>query len=218
MFKFKHPTSFLFVASSNSGKSHAIGKLLENADKYFSTKFDRIDLYYNAYDSQWDNLKSVNFVKGPPPELNEEEEDRKLNKIIVFEDNWMTKDAQEKLIKYFCFGRHYNYTVIASLHTFHFNPRVRTVTLNAKNLILFANRRDMRALDTLFSQLGFDTGFLKAAFIRATSEKYGNLCISLADGISEELRISSNILGIKPVFYIPKKDFNNKPIKVSIDG
>jgi len=208
---FKHPLVGILYAPSQGGKSQLTRDIILHREKLFDVKFSRIIYYYTKYHSIFSTIKDVEFIEGAPGEFFPDGK----SKLIILDDQINNKDAINGLINIAIRDSHAcSLTVLVLVQSIFHTRAFRSVSLNGKLFILFKHLRDKFALNTLFSQLSFNTAFLKQVHQHATAKPYKYLCINLQESCPELLRFSSDITSEYPVFYVAEETDDKEPILI----
>jgi hypothetical protein len=211
---FHHPTSVLVFAPSSGGKTETVLKILEERDKFFDVKIDEVLYYYTLWNDRFATVKNVKFICGHANEIPNDGKSR----ILISDDSMTDKTAVQRLVSIYTMESHHKNTSVFFLaQDLFFSRSMRTVSLNTKVFLLFANLRDGRSVETLFSQMSFDTSFLKEIYKDATKKKYGFLCVDLDKNTSPLLRFSTNIFHKHPSYYLEEHTYKGDPIAVEAD-
>jgi hypothetical protein len=193
------PFNGIFYSASNNGKTSLAIDLIKN-QSIFDKKFDEIYYVYTRFNPRFRELPNVKFTT----EIPELKADGK-NKLLVCDDILVDKTLMEKLVSIFLVDAHHTSTscwiLIQSLTG---DKHLRTLSINTHVFFIFRHLRDTLSINRLFTQIGMDTRYLKAAYKAATKEKYTYLCINLQQGVNNALRLSSNILSKHPKIFLPK--------------
>jgi hypothetical protein len=154
----------------------------------------------------------VRFIKDEIPVLNND----KRKKLLICDDLLINPEAINRLTSIFLVDGHNTSTsCMFLLQDLHMNRKIRSLSLNTHIFIIFAHLRDTLAINNLFRQMALSTSLLQQAYKNATRAKYSYLCINLQAGMSDELRVSTDILNKYPVFYTDKQ--LELPFNVSFD-
>lgn len=193
------PFNAIFYSASNNGKTTLALELIKN-QSIFDKKFDEIYYVYKRFDPRFKELPYVKFIT----EIPELRADGK-NKLLVCDDILVEKALMEKLVNVFLVDGHFTSTscwiLIQSLTG---EKNLRTLSINTHVFFIFRHLRDTLSINRLFAQIGIDTQYLKAAYKESTRGKYTYLCINLQQGLSNSLRLSTNILSKHPKIFLPK--------------
>lgn len=206
------PFSMVVSGPSNSGKTHFVSSLIENADKIFSVKIDNLVYIYACWQPMFDHLLKIcpiNFIQGLPTSL---ADDSILpvssNNLLIIDD--LMNDACNNLEVQKVFTQyvhHRNLSCIYLMQNLFIQGKAsRTISLNTNYMVLFKNSRDTYQISLLARQMypGNVRYFLQA-FKDATSRPYGYLLIDFKAVTPDCFRLRADILSDRPVVYIPKK-------------
>lgn len=164
----------------------------------FDVTFDDIFYVYTMYNSRFEEFPNVNFIKDEIPVLNND----KRKKLLICDDLLTNTEAVTRLTSIFLVEAHNSSTsAMFLIQDMHMNRKIRSLSLNTHIFILFAHLRDKLAINNLFRQMALPTSLLQDAYKLATRGNYTYLCINLQPGISDELRVSTNILDKHPKFF-----------------
>jgi hypothetical protein len=212
---FKHPTAVVLFAPSGGGKTEAVLKIIEDRDRFFDKKIDEILFYYTLWNERFSNVEGVKFIQG---HANTIPNDGK-NRILVSDDSMTDKGALQRLVNIFTMESHHkNTSVFFLVQDLFYSRLMRTVSLNSKVFMLFSNLRDGRSIQTLFSQMSFDTSFLAEIYKHASSKKFGFLCINLDKNTPSLLRFCTDIFAPHVTYFVERGTYKGEPIPIEIDG
>jgi hypothetical protein len=196
----RHPCNILLYSQSNSGKTYLTLDILKSS--VFDVKFDEIFYVYSIYNPRFNEFPNVRFIKDEIPVLNND----KRKKLLICDDLLINADAVNRLTSIFLVDGHNTSTsCMFLLQDLHMNRKIRSLSLNTHIFIIFSHLRDNLAINNLFRQMALSTSLLQQAYKKATRGKYSYLCINLQAGISDELRVCSDILSKHPVFYTDRE-------------
>ena len=196
--KLIHPFSLLVVGKSGVGKTELVKRLLCHIDQVVSPPPQRIIYCYSIWQPAYDEMKistpSIEFIKGIPEQLEEDEfiNPHKTN-LILFDD--VISDALEdkRIGDLFTKGCHHrNLSVILiSQNLFQKGREARTISLNTHYMILFNNPRDVTQVQTLARQMqpGKTHHFIKK-YKDIVSKPYASLFIDLKTTTPDNERLS----------------------------
>jgi hypothetical protein len=211
---FHHPTSVLLFAPSSGGKTEAVLRIIDQRAKLFDKKIDEVLYFYTHYNQRFSKVKGVKFIQGHATDIPDDGKSR----ILVSDDSMTDKFALQRLVSIYTMESHHKNTSVFFLaQDLFFSRSMRTVSLNTKIFMLFANLRDGRSVENLFSQMSFDTAFLRAIYKDATGKKFGFLCIDLDKNTSPLLRFSTNIFENHAAYYLEKGTYEGVPLPVEIN-
>ena len=193
-----HPFSLLIVGKSGVGKTELVKRLLCHIDQVVSPPPQRIIYCYSIWQPAYEEMKNyitnIEFVKGIPEHLEEDDFINPLiTNLILFDD--VISDALEdkRLGDLFTKGSHHrNLSVILiSQNLFHKGKEARTISLNAHYMILFNNPRDVTQIQTLARQMqpGKTHQFLRK-YKEIVSKPYASLFIDLKTTTPDGERLS----------------------------
>jgi len=163
----------------------------------------RVIYYFTEYQPDFDEIQHVEFSEGMPSATDLEE----LHDCLLVFDDLMCQ-INDKILNIFTRGSHHrNISIIFILQNiFHKNPYMRTISLNAKYLVIFRNIRDSTQFKQIANQIfPNQTKFACESYINATSNPFGYLVIDLTPDQDELLRLRTNIFGgEQQIVYIAK--------------
>jgi len=196
----RHPCNILLYSQSNSGKTYLTLDILKST--VFDVKFDDIYYVYTIFNQRFNEFPNIKFIKDEIPVLNND----KRKKLLVCDDLLINPEAINRLTSIFLVDGHNTSTsCMFLLQDLHMNRKIRSLSLNTHIFIIFAHLRDTLAINNLFRQMAISTSLLQQAYKEATKKQYTYLCINLQAGVSDELRVSSDILNKHPVFYTDRQ-------------
>lgn len=199
--RWRHPFSAILAGPSNCGKSYFIKNLLENTQTTLNVVFDNIVFFYACWQTMYtDMLKRypfIKFVEGLPSNLADDEllPLNKNNLVIV--DDLMSDACNDKEMAH-AFTRyvhHRNLSIIYIMQNlFCQGKSSRTITLNAKYIVLFKNPRDKLQIAILARQMyPGKASFFMEAYEDATKVPYGYLVVDLNTDTLESCRLRTGL-------------------------
>jgi hypothetical protein len=198
---FRVPFNMIFYSQSSGGKTSLMLDMI-NKPKLFDKPFDEIIYVYSIFNPRFKDYPQVKFVKNQIPEFKNDGK----QKLLVCDDVITNKEIMNRLVHMFMIEAHHkSITCALLLQNLHFNKAMRSISLNCHVFVIFSHLRDNVTINTLFSQIALPTRFLKAAYKRATRRSYGYLVVNLIGGMSEELRVSTNICNKFIRFFVEKE-------------
>lgn len=208
----QHPFSMVVSGPSNSGKTHFVSQLIENADKIFSVKIHNFVYIYSVWQPMFDQLLKIrpfNFIQGIPASL---ADDTILpvsaNNLLILDDLMNEASNNIEVQNVFTqYVHHRNLSCIYLMQNLFIQGKAsRTISLNTNYMVIFKNSRDNYQISLLARQMypGNVQYFLQA-FKDATSRPYGYLLIDFKAMTPDCFRLRTDILSDTPVVYIPKK-------------
>jgi len=198
---FRTPLNILLYSQTSGGKTTLALDLISRP-QLFDKRIDEITYVYSMYNPRFKLFPHVKFVKQEIPELKADGK----TKILICDDLLINRSAMDKLITIFLVSAHHsNTTVIINVQQLTGDKRLRTLSINTHVFFLFSHLRDTLSINTLFSQTGLSTDFLKKAYKLATKKKYSYLGLDLQSGTSESLRVFSNVLNENPSYFLDRE-------------
>lgn len=198
---FRVPLNMIFYSQSSGGKTTLMLDMIKKP-KLFDKKFEEIIYVYSIYNARFKDFPEVTFIKDKIPEFKNDGKHR----LLVCDDVITKKDLMDRLVHIFMIEAHHKLiTCCLMLQNLHFNKSMRSISLNCHVFVIFAHLRDKLTINSLFSQIALPTKFLKRAYKRATQRSYGYLVINLIGGMSNELRVSTNICDKFALFLVEKE-------------
>ena len=211
-FRMQHPFTSIVSGMTGSGKSYFVKQLLENIEDTMCPKPKRILWLYGQDQSLYGELKtnvpSIEFYRGIPPDLdNDEFLDTKIPNLIIIDDLMSDCKNDERLTRLFTIGSHHkNLSIIFLVQNLFLQGReMRNISLNTHYFIIFKNPRDNLQISVLARQMyPGKSKFLVEAFEDATACAYGYLFLDMKPTTEECYRVRTNVLPKQvPCFYVP---------------
>ena len=203
-YSFKPPTSIAVCGPTGSGKTEWVSKMIRNMDYVFEQNGmqPRLVLFcYSIYQELYKKLKEgredIVFHHGVPS-IQFVYELAKKQPLLVVLDDLVHKivDNVDMLMLFVQGSHHMNITVVfMSQNLYQGGKHARTIALNVKYIVLFANPRDVQQIKYLGRQIfPFAGHFLAEAYKDAVeSVKFGYLLIDLHGDTAAEFRLRSQI-------------------------
>lgn len=212
--RLQHPFSMILAGPSNCGKSYFIKNVLQYADHVLSVKPDNVVWFYSCWQPLYKELMSkysfIRFVEGLPSTLDDDVllPPDKVNLVIL--DDLMEKACENESVQvaFTKLCHHKNLSIIYVVQNlFCSGKQGRTISLNAKYIVLFKNPRDKQQISVLARQMyPKNTAFFLDAFNDATVKPYHYLLIDLQAATPETYRLRSGLFPPDlPAVYVPKK-------------
>lgn len=196
---------------SSGGKTKLVLDMLKKP-QLFDKKFDEIIFVYSIYNPRFKEFPEVTFLKDTIPDF---KNDSKY-KLLVCDDVITNKEIMKRLVHIFMIeGHNKRITTILLLQNLHFDKLMRSISLNCHVFVIFSHMRDNKTINSLFSQIALPSQLLKAAYKKATRHSYGYLVVNLISGMSDELRIATDICEKFPRFFVASE--LDTPYKVSFN-
>ena len=188
----------IIFGPSGSGKTTFVEKLLFYMKDLFNLYFDKI-IYCSGQ-----AFPSINSVHGIPITKIAnidyqiiENFDATKNNLLILDDN-MHKYAKDILISdlFIKLSHHQNISVILLLQNlFPKEPYMREISTNANYIVLMRNKRELRQINILSSQIGgAGDKFITNCFIEATKlNPYSYILLDFEQTTSDEVKVRTNI-------------------------
>jgi hypothetical protein len=217
--QFKHPFTAIIAGPSGSGKTIFIRRVLKHSRLLINNlKFPLKVLWcygqmQGLYSVPISPDVNVTYAEGMPDYDYISKHD---HQIIILDDLMNEMDENKDLANLFTKGSHHlNKSIILCIQNlFHKNKIMRTISLNAHNIILMKNPRDKSQIMHLARQIyPKNPRILIEAYEEATSHPYSYIVIDLKMTTPDNLRIRSRITPeevvhlnktFSPIVYIPK--------------
>lgn len=191
--KLRTPFTCIVAGATGSGKTEFVLRLLRYRDALLDPPVNRVIYSYERYQSKFDEMKGVEFVKGSDYTLR-----RGDNTLLIIDDQMNVKESD--LVRLFTVDSHHlNVSVIyITQNLFQQSKEYRTVALNAQYLFLFKSPRAIQQVTILASQL-FPRGSNSSrafvdAYKHATLNPFSYLMVDLKPDTPERLRVRANVL------------------------
>lgn len=180
---------------SASGKTSLCVDLLNNADRMFELKFDKIFWVLGDLNAKPKNLTTkVEFLSEIPSEFTN---DTGMNHLWILDDNMFELENNKAIALLFTRTCHHqNISVIfITQNIFHKGRYSRDISLNFSHLCLMNNPRDRSQISYLARQLCDNPTALHRVYKRIVQEKpYSYLFVDLHQNTHEILRFRTDIL------------------------
>ena len=200
----KQPFTCIVGGPWGSGNTSFVIKLIKHADVMFTEIPQSISWHYGEF-QQWmlnPEYSFINFIEGLPDMTSLDP--TKVNLLII--DDLMHK-MNEVVAKLFTKGSHRRNTSVLLLtqNIFHQNKHSRTISPNAHYMVLFKTVRDELQITNLVKQMySGNVKYMKSSYEDVTNKHYGYLLIDLKPGISDLLRLRTDIFPDK-IHYVYHK-------------
>ena len=189
----RHPFTCIISGASMSGKTVFILKLIKERHTMIFPQVQRVIYSYKKYQSVFNDVQNVNFVKGDSYQL-----DRNISTLLIIDDQ-LQDMSDQRLAELFTVNCHHDNTsvIFVTQNLFFQNKAYRTACLNAQYLILFRSPRGSSQVAQLARQLATGKGESKKicdAYEDATSSPFSYLLMDLKPDTPRSLRYRTHIL------------------------
>ena len=201
--KFEFPSTIAISGPSNCGKTYWVYKFLKNIRKMgkSTSEIPTIILYcYSIDQPMFEEIRRYDdhiiFYQGVPDENYISEMSKGKAMLIILDDLDDELLDNKDVLKLFTQGSHHKkLTIIFIMHNiFQKGKYARTIALNVKYMILFANPRDNLQISYLGRQIFPGTNRLREVFEDATkTQEWGYLVIDLQPKTENDYRLRTNI-------------------------
>lgn len=213
MIPFEHSFSAIIAAPSRGGKTTFIKKLIKHRDTLIKPKPEMVIYCYTIWQKEYDELEKegVKFNQGM---IDVESLDTVTPKLLVLDDmlHELSSEIAEVFTKH---AHHRNMSVIFPVqNVYDSNKHMRTCSLNATHIVLFANRRDKGQIQCLARQIypRNQKYLLDSHQDAITSQPYGYLIVDLSSSTEDLLRLRTGIFpGEKSYVYMPRSASSSLP-------
>ena len=203
-FRFKSPSTITFAGPTSSGKTFLCAEIIRNRNELFDKPVDRIIYCYNNSLSSHLNDPLVEYHNGIfdiklIPSNNR-------NHVLLILDDLSEHITSDTAQLFSVFSHHKNISVIfICQNLFLRNKSARDISLNTMYLCLFRQKRDLRQIKCLGSQMfpGNSKAFMMV-YNECTSGKYSYLMIDLHPEHSHRVILRTGILPSDlEIIYLP---------------
>jgi len=203
--RFKTPFNCIISGASKSGKTTFVRNLLSLSNDIFTTKPDRIFLFYKYMQDIYQEMVDMNIVDelidlqssdySMDNILEKVKQYKNGNGSLIILDDSMTDLEQDFEQIFTNVSHHQNCSVIfITQNLFYKDKAYRTMSLNAHYFILMKNERDKQQIMTLARQFcpGNST-YVIQAFNDATKHPYKYLMLDFTQDSPACLKLRTNI-------------------------
>ncbi len=201
--KFQCPFGVMIVGPPMSGKSYFTLELIRRSSEFLNTPPTRMVYAYGVWQSVFDNVNNVEFVKGVDGLSDIDFDPGKTHLLVIDDLRGKLCNNKELFILFTREMHHKNITVLFLVHNlFKQGASMRNVALSCQVMVLFKSPRDKGETKVLERQL--DIKDLHRAYQTAIKHRYGYLVINLQPHIPDELRLQTGILDTHRRIYLKK--------------
>ena len=211
---FQHPCNIYISGPSHSGKTEFVYRLIDYREDLFTIIPLKVVYCYKewqqAYTRMQEKFDFITFIEGIPDDEHEIVSDVDIPHLVVFDDMLGDKDEDKIKLWFTRKGHHRNASVVyITQNMFQQSKSSRTISLNARYMVLFKNERDASQVKVLAHQM--QAPHLMKAYQDATSVDHGYLVIDFHPRTSKPLKLRTDIFhrwvtesGTRgPTLYVP---------------
>jgi hypothetical protein len=199
-FSLRHPFTFSVVGMTGCGKTSLVLSLVERRREVISVELEKIIYIYSENQPKFEEfqLKHPNLVifSQDMEEIRGITSENKLNTLIILDDKMLDISGQEneEIISWFIKGSsHRNCSIIILLHSM-FPPKMRTISINTKYMVMYSNPRDRLTIWNLGRQMfPGRPQFLPSAYEKAVAFPFGYLFFDFHHLTNAKYRLRSSI-------------------------
>ncbi len=199
-FTLRHPFTFSLVGMSGSGKTALVLDLLARRREIISANIEKIVYIYAEDQPKFQEFKlkhpKLIIFTRDMEEIRGITSDNQINTLIVLDDKMLDIVGSEnsEVISWFIKGSsHRNCSIIIMLHSL-FPPKMRTISINTKYMVMFSNPRDRLTIWNLGRQMyPGRPRFLPEAYELAVSRPFGYLFFDFHHLTNPKYRVGSSI-------------------------
>ena len=196
---FKHPFNMIVAGPSQCGKTTFVQKLLENREAMIDPNVSEILWFYGsegAIREVQEKIPEIKFFPGQPDLKQVENFDPSVNRLLVVDDLMLENNIVKTLSTLFTRTSHHcNMSVVFLIQNL-YEKIFRTITTNAKYIIMFSHPRDVTQVRTLNSQvagLGSRIVTNAARDIASKARGYGYLMCDFSQNVDPCKRFRADI-------------------------
>lgn len=167
--------------------------MLTAKEGMFDIKFKRILYCYSEEAATKPQIPGVEYIQGIPSD-----EDLSKESLIILDDLMDAVGSNDNVASLFTRKCHHRSlsVILVSQNLFHSSKQSRTITLNAKYLVVFKNIRDRMQIKHLCRQIAIgnaSSNEIYDAYISATSKPFSHFIFDLTPDQPDFLRLRSDI-------------------------
>jgi len=199
--QFRHPFTALICGPTGCGKTELAKRIIDNLSTLVYPHVDKVYWHYAHYQPWFEQYGDKIICLKGLPEIDKLDPD--VPKILFIDDQMQQASSTPVVEALFTrVSHHSNSSVFFVTQNLYFDSKsYRTISRNARYLILFRNLRDKRQISTLQTQL--QAKFLADAYNHAISQRpYSYLLIDLHENTDDRVRYRTNIMpGERQIVY-----------------
>jgi len=206
----KHPSIFLVVGSTSSGKTTWIEKLILNSQNVISPPPKQIVFCYAENQAIYSKLKinspvPIKFYYG----LTEELYETLGSGTLLVVDDLLRSASKDLLLNIVQRGSHHRgISLVIVAHNL-FDKSLRSISLQSHYLVLMKTARDFDQIKLLGRQLSVGSADFIKLFKAATVEPYGYLFVDLRPETDNLLRFRTNIFEDPSIVFVPRDNYED---------
>ena len=192
---FRAPFTCMLAGPTQSGKTHLLIEILNNAREMVEPPPDRIMYCYSRPQEIFNNIPGLELHQGVP---DIDEFDPSINNMIILDDLMEECEENPSIQKLFTVDSHHKNisTFLITQNLYSKGKCARTISLNCHYMIIFNNPRDRLQIKNLSRQMyPGNSKFLNECYEDATeSKQYGYLFLDMTQKTRQKHRVQTNIL------------------------
>ena len=200
--RLKHPSIYLLVGATSSGKTSWIEKLILNCQFIITPPPENIVFCYAEEQPIYEKLKltspvPIKFHYG----LSEELYNNISPNTLLLVDDLLQTTSRDLLLEITHRGSHHRLISLVLVAHNLFDKQLRAISLQVQYLILMKTVRDFKQIQFLGQQLGIGKNLLKI-YKAATREPFSYLFLDLRPETDNILRFRSNIFEDPSILFV----------------
>lgn len=203
-FIIRHPSLIYCSGPTLSGKTSLLIKLLENAEKMFDTRFERIIWCFGIDTGSFPQDDRITYHEGPP---GMDLLSGKEPKLLILDDlmSYYVKNKEELNNLFTRVAHHNNCSIINIVQSLF--AQERTARANSTYVILTKSTADALQIQNFARQIfpGKFQYFWESFLNAVNDHPYGYLCCDLHPLTREDRRLCTNIFDDSITYYVEKK-------------
>lgn len=193
---FRAPFTAIISGPTQSGKTHHLVSLLQNAQTIIDPPPNRIIYCYEVWQPAFDRLKeSVPFIEFNKGIVQFDQLSSQQNNLVILDDLMANCESNDEIKSLFTVGSHHNNISVIFIvqNIFNQGKHFRTLSLNTHYITLFNNARDQTQVHNLARQMyPKKSKFLIEAYEDAVEPDYGYILLDLKQG--SKYRVQTGII------------------------